>query len=64
MAFLLLLYWWVYKVKQSTIVLLFGVVYAVIALTLKGESNGLSLLYASLSGLTAIIHVMLDRDKK
>ena len=60
MAFLLLLCWWVYKMKQSTIILLFGIVYAIIALFLNGESNGLSLLYASFSGLTAIIYILVD----
>lgn len=49
--------------KQSTIVLLFGMVYAIIALSLKGESTGISLFYVVLSGLTAILYVSLDSEE-
>lgn len=46
--------------KQSITVLLFGGLYALIALALP---EPLSLIYAGLSGLTAILHVLLDIEE-
>ena len=51
--------------KHSTLVLLFGIVYAIIALMLKGENHILCLIYACLSAFTAILHVLLyERENK
>jgi len=50
--------------KQSTAVLLFGVIYAGIALTLVNESLALSLTYAMFSALTAGLHCILDSTDK
>ena len=47
--------------KQSIKVLLFGIVYALIALF---SEDPLSLIYAGLSGLTAIGHVLLDIEER
>jgi len=47
--------------KQSTKVLMFGMVYALIALC---SDEPVSLIYASFAGLTAILHVILDIDER
>jgi len=49
--------------KQSTTVLLFGIIYALIALLTKNDAIIISLIYAVFSGLTAILYVILDHNE-
>lgn len=46
--------------KQSTLVLIFGMVYALIALFSIEHNQVLSLIYAMFSASAAILHVILD----
>lgn len=50
--------------KQSTKVLLFGIVYAIIANLLNDDAPTIGLIYASLSALTTILFLLLDMEEE